>query len=177
MEAAVPAPFVYIMVVAFVLHNAEEAFRIETWAKRCLQPSMARWYGTAAFVVAVSLLSIAFAAIAIWAVTTSDDLAYRLLALAWAAIYSNALLHSASCVLSSNPMPGGWTAVLIILPLGCWSFYQAIDQALLSPYMALILFGTGALLQVPIALLAIVIGNVIIAIYKLWSKDGVHGRR
>lgn len=157
--------FVWAAVLIFVLHNVEEACGIANWAEKSQSARLVRWYKTAPFSVAVALLSIAFLLLAVWLVWTGSHLALMLFALSYAAIFANAISHIANVIFTKNPLPGGWTAAFLIAPSGVWFAYHVIEKLIFSGYDVLLLLCAGAVLQVPLALAALLLAHGIILLF------------
>ncbi len=159
-----PAWLAWAFALAFVLHNAEEALRIEAWARERLSPAKARRYRTAPFVLAVSLLSSSYLGIVVWAVVSGSGIAAWVVTFACAAIVANAVVHLVASLASRRVVPGSVTAVGLILPLGAYAARLALDSAVVSGRELLLVLLAGAVLQVPAAFVAIAAGNGLAAI-------------
>ncbi|MGV2126065.1 HXXEE domain-containing protein [Agrobacterium vitis] len=163
--SSIPPFFVWAAVLIFVLHNVEEARGIAIWAEKSRSTRLVRWYKTYPFCVAVTLLSIAFLMLAAWLLWTGSHLAFRLFTFSYAAIFANAISHIANVIFTKNPLPGGWTAAFLIFPSGVWFAYYVIEKVIFSGYDLLLLLSAGAVLQVPLALVALLLAHGIIWLF------------
>ncbi|HBF30728.1 HXXEE domain-containing protein [Rhizobium sp.] len=163
---SIPLFFVWTAVLIFVLHNGEEARGIADWAQKSRSRRFARWYKTAPFSVAVTLLSIAFAALAVWMTIAGGYLASMMFVLSCAAIFANAIIHIGSILVARHPLPGVWTAAFLLLPFGAWFGYYLIEHSVFSAHVTLQLLCVGAFLQIPLALAALVAGHMMIGVFN-----------
>lgn len=169
--SSIPPFFVWAAVLIFVLHNVEEARGIANWAEKSQSDRLVRWYKTAPFSFAVALLSIAFLMLAVWLVWTGSHLALMLFALSYAAIFANAISHIANMVFTKNPLPGGWTATFLIVPSGLWAAHEVIEKLIFSGYEVLLLLCAGAVLQIPLALAALLLAHGLIWLFYKHKWD------
>lgn len=162
---------IWASVAAFAIHNVEEIWRIEAWALERMDARTARRYRTSPFFLAAGLLWVAYAAVAIWAQKSPSDLSLLPFCLGFSAIFANAILHIVANLILRQNMPGIWSAALLIVPLSLASIWLGVVQGLLTPWQIFLFFFGGAILQLPLAFLAIYFANCLLGSHQKENKN------
>lgn len=124
MNEDAPSPIPYrrawmAAVSAFLVHNIEEiVLDLPRWsAAHPALPWLAWMEQPGAFTLAVGVLSLAVGLCAIYAIATGPSWSGRALAIFSSIMLLNAASHVALSVMTSSPMPGVVTALLVITPV------------------------------------------------------------
>ncbi len=142
---------IWASVIVFAVHNAEEALSIEDWMGKNFRPSIAARYSTKSFIVACTLLWVAYAVIALLAVRFPSAAVLKVFGVAFAAIVANGFVHVLTRLFVGKLQPGILSATILVLPLGVLLAWHAIATGALTSQQALAAFVTGAVLQIPLA--------------------------
>ncbi len=145
----------------FFVHDAEEILTVESWVRvhrtelpAMLQPFTAITTGQFAF--AVALLLVGFIAVTVHAVGQARrgraSLPFLLVA---AALIANALTHLAQAAYFRSYVPGVVTALALVLPYGCLLGARLLATGLVTRRALSGALAAGAIVQIPIAALAL----------------------
>lgn len=153
----------------FLIHDLEELATIEDWTRlhgdrlpelfRSLLP-----IGTAEFGVAVTVLLLVFVAASWLADRAKGDggRIFDFFVLLVAILGTNALGHVAQAILFGGYVPGLFTAVLLGLPYVCWGLLEVTRSGMRSARWLAGAVGVAAVLQGPVAALALLIGKSLV---------------
>ncbi len=150
---------VWLSVPVFAMHNLEEAMGMEMWAEQVLSSDVASLYKTLPFSLAVTILWIAYLSIVLWHTRRPSRVSTLIFLLVFSALFSNGIFHVLANALGGQSIPGFYSAVFLVIPLGCFLLFHAysaqwLRRSLLGPVVL-----TGAILQIPVAALAIYVSN------------------
>jgi hypothetical protein len=166
----VSALLIWASVVVFAVHNIEETFGIEDWMAEKFRPAIAARYRKKPFIVACSLLWVAYAFVAALAVQSGNATVIQVFGVAFAAIVANGLFHVLAAPVLGRTPPGFWSAVILVLPLGGLLAWRVITTGRLTLQQALVTFLIGAVLQIPLAAGAIYIADFLFDLKKRSSR-------
>jgi Protein of unknown function with HXXEE motif len=145
------ALLIWASVIVFAVHNIEETFGIEEWVAEKLRPSIAARYRKKPFIVASTLLWVAYTVVATVAVLFTSPALFQVFCVAFAALVANGFVHVLALPFFGKIPPGFWSAAILVLPLGALLTWHAITTGTLTPRQALAAFVIGAVLQMPLA--------------------------
>ena len=147
--------------VVFLLHDAEEILTVESWyrAHRADLPAQVQPFATVTtgqFALAVALLFVGLLAAAIHAVRQARrgraSVPFLLVA---GALTANGLTHLAQAAYFRGYTPGVVTALLLVLPYGYLLGTRLLAVGLATRRALVTAVATGAVAQIPIAVLAL----------------------
>lgn len=144
----------------FLAHNLEEAIGMAAFAST-ESSALAELHRPDRFIVAVSLLSLGYIAAVLWAALRPSRAARTFLLLGFSAICANALTHVIGRIAGSG-FPGIYTSVLITIPFGILLFGRLLARRVLSRLQVALLIAGGALLQAPLALVALALARLLV---------------
>ncbi len=141
--------------IFFILHSIEEVRGIEPWARANLPTLANGFYTKERFKVASIILVILYTFLVIWYQLRPNTLSLLVVLIGFYAMTGNAFFHVfQNFVLKSN-MPGIWTAVLFLIPMGfvvtCW----LIRHHETSATELLVIACLGTLFQFPVVSFAL----------------------
>ncbi|MGA2890476.1 MAG: HXXEE domain-containing protein [Terracidiphilus sp.] len=146
-------------IIVFAVHNAEETLGIEDWMAKNFRPSIAVRYRKKSFIVACTLLWVAYAVMALLAVWCTSATVLHVFGIAFAAIVANGFFHVLAWIYFGKIPPGFWSTAILVLPLGGLLTWHAIAMGTLTFQQAEVAFVIGAVLQMPLACGAIFISD------------------